>query len=185
MKLTDISWRSKVGRNIPLSKMKWLVFQQQSRISKSVVLILLIIGCVELNPGPTDENAIPTEQPAWVKNLMNLNTIELKKVVEDVLESRLENMQRSITNNTTQIKSLQTQVDNLVINENNTVTRAEFENLNEKFEIARRQNNMIIMGINDASEAADQKIVKEILTFLKPNNTPKPLFIRRVGEVKT
>jgi len=69
MKLTDISWRSKVGRNIPLSKMKWLVFQQQSRISKSVVLILLIIGCVELNPGPTDENAIPTEQPAWVKKL--------------------------------------------------------------------------------------------------------------------
>lgn len=190
MKLTDVSWRVKISGNFNKNT-NTSDSAAATCISLKLLLLLLIIGCVELNPGPNHDVNIPHEKPAWLETVMTANAEKTaEKTAEKILETlqpRLVQIETAVTTNSTNINTLQLQVNGLITyaEQNQTnIPSAELEHLREEVVRLKKINNFIIMGVEGADEQLDKKYVKDILDFLIPNSNVVPKYIERVGRVK-
>jgi hypothetical protein len=181
MKSAYVTWKTRIGTFARLSlALTRNDYKIENSVSLKLVLLLLIIGGVELNPGPFPEPrpGCPSEKPSWIDSVLELAT---RRIINSI-RPRLAQIENNITSNTTEINNLKTQIMELqqMGNENPT-NHQTYEELIEKHERLRRGNNIIIMGLTEVNAETDVNTVKEIFETLVPNNNIQPAHIGRFG----
>lgn len=175
MKCTDVSWRGTIGRfsGGMQTQMTTLLDSSKGKMCLKLIVLLLIIGGVELNPGPETRGADKSgaaSQSAFELILARLTSIDNKM-------NRIEEMTQKHDD---QIRELQVHCEKL---------RKDFVDMcdnvdnimHEKLDQERRRKSIIIMGIPEGERSDEVKTAVDVVKVLLPSYTIPQHKIERVG----
>jgi outer membrane murein-binding lipoprotein Lpp len=173
MGVSIVTWRARIGRFICSQKCKdnFKMYNygkglgmSTSHISVIVLAYLLIIGCVEIQPGPTVEELILQSQNAVTTLITSYKSETLEAV--NALTTKVNSLDNTVQALSTQINGMQQSIDST----NSRINALEQENkqLHQKIDQIDnnyRKNNILVFGLDEVGESDNNTAAAEFASF--------------------